>query len=541
MGEKKILLLLALGILILFGISFSSSSFLVTPSPLSLNLSQSYIINLTINNTGSTNITQINLTLPEGFTYVSNSNGSNRVSDFNNLSNVLSWQNSSNLIIGEYVNDSYVWFNSSFNGLPGSYIINLSTLESSGNISLTSINVSIIDNVVPNITQIISPSNNGVYSGNVVLNVSASDVNSGIILVNINVTNSSGTVLMLNLSHNFVSNYGAILNSNLLGDGNYTLFAYAYDNSSIRNYNVSQSILITIDNHGPVISLVSPTDGRTSTDSSYNFSFVVTAPVSISNCTLKVDGLNYNFISSVVQGTNYMYNSSFETGSHSWYVVCLDNRAITSESDSYSFRVSTSSSSSNDDDDDSSSSSSSSNSNNNNNYWSFTYMDDGASLESKGEITRVLQKKERIRFKFDSKTQYLGIIDLTSSSTTINLSGSGKTSMTEGQLKKFNINGDDFYDLSVKINDLQSDEVNITIVPLHEKMTIQNENMTESILSTITNNQTGSESQANEISSNSMWIWASVALAIILLVVLLGYYFWRKGQDMSFRRSVTIK
>ena len=66
---------------------------------------------------------------------------------------------------------------------------------------------------------------------------------------------------------------------------------------------------------------------------------------------------------------------------------------------------------------------------------------------------------------------YIGVISLTSNSATINVTSEPQqATLAIGESKKFEISGDGFYDMLVKLNGISSNKTNMTISYLHEQI-----------------------------------------------------------------------
>jgi hypothetical protein len=435
------------------------------PGSFNLNQSQNYFFNITLNNTnaGSTgNITQINITLPPGFSFIKDSNGSSinstgiyssSIATFLNTSTVLSWTNTTNFLINGSINNSYFWFNATTTNIPGMYNITISSLNRSDVNSLYSTNISIIVNGPPNVT-IITPVNGGNYSSSIILNASAISAVSTMNTLYFNITNSTGQVNFTKAS-NISIYFNYTLDISQYNDGFYNITVYA--NDTLNYLNNSQSVQIAIDNNGPIITLISPANGASSTTTDYNFTFNVTGPVVISNCSLIVDGVLYNSLSVIGNSSsvNGMYNSSFGVATHTWSINCTDFYNKNSNSSINSFIVSTSTQ---------------------------TVYDSGGVVlpfwtstntltesQLKSGFTKELGVKARFSFKINNESHEAGIIDLTTATATINVSSIPQTAvLTIGEEKKFEINGDDYYDLFIKLNSIANSKANLTIKSIHE-------------------------------------------------------------------------
>ncbi|NHJ31894.1 MAG: hypothetical protein FK732_03435, partial [Asgard group archaeon] len=100
-------------------------------------------------------------------------------------------------------------------------------------------------------------------------------------------------------------------------------------------------------------------------------------------------------------------------------------------------------SSSDDDDDDSSSSSSTTTVTG---YWTTTYVADNSDFLNKTGYTRELNSKQRLRVVIGGVNHYVGVVSLTSSTATINVSSDPQQAVfSVGQEKKFDVTSDGWY------------------------------------------------------------------------------------------------
>lgn len=144
-------------LIILSQINLASSAHVITPTSFNALEDVQKFFNITVNNsdtTSSANITQVNITLPNSFTFRVSTNGTDAgTHTFTNTSTVLSWSNN-NLIMNQTL--KRFWFNATAS-TPGTYNITVTTLNASGT-STSYIAVTINDTNAP-VIFLISPSN----------------------------------------------------------------------------------------------------------------------------------------------------------------------------------------------------------------------------------------------------------------------------------------------------------------------------------------------------------------------------------------------
>jgi len=143
-------------------------------------------------------------------------------------------------------------------------------------------------------------------------------------------------------------------------------------------------------------------------------------------------------------------------------------------------------------------------------FWTNTYVEDDEELSEKGEVTRELKAKYRIRLKIDDETHYAGVISLTNTTATINVSSTPQqATLSIGDLRKFEVTEDDYYDLSVVLNSINSttSKANITIKSVYEEVTMESEA------------EEKEKEAGKEAEEENKWIWIVI---ILILAVLIG-------------------
>jgi len=187
-----------------------------------------------------------------------------------------------------------------------------------------------------------------------------------------------------------------------------------------------------------------------------------------------------------------------------------------------------------DDDDDSSSTTTATTTS----YWTSTYVANGDDFINETGYTKTLSAKQRLRVTINSVSHYIGIISLTSSTATINISSDPQQAVfSKDEEKKFDVIGDGYYDILVKLNEISSSQANITIKSIHEKMPEEEQEATSSSENETTGS-TKKEAQTEEDKGGQLkeggkisllyWILIGVIIILIIGIALFWYYYFYK-------------
>ncbi len=304
-GVKKYIVLFIIGFLFLMTLVFAMHN--ITPSRVSVNQDVVNLFNITINNTDvGINITQVNLTLPATFTFITHTNGTNQTftgSDFVNTSNTLSW---SNLTGGYVVNGSQqvaFWFNAT-SSTPGEFNITVMTLNVSGptygNFSVT------VNDTRPPTISIITPGNS--------TNSTQTGLN-----INYTVTDQSALSNCWYANDTYSANTTITCGTNITtatwteGWHNVTIWA----NDTLNNVNSSR-VTFGIDTTQPAISIATPANNTNSSTNQLNINYTVSdSGVGLSNCWYSND--TYTTNQTITCGTNI----TTATWTEGWHNVTI--------------------------------------------------------------------------------------------------------------------------------------------------------------------------------------------------------------------------
>jgi len=506
----------------------------VKPLTVSVKEDTSYLFNITINNTGASpellNFTKVNITFPSGFTVNASSNGTSfgiyptANLTITNSGNTLTWVNGTSN--GTSIGDSnslilngtgkYFWVSAS-HPTPGVYSITVTTVDNLGNLNSTTIPVTVNDTTSP-LVRVVSPISGGNYSL-ASFNLSVLDNGGGVGNCTYNYSLSDGAKNYTMANVTFPSyNYTAINSS--IAEGNYLATFNCNDTSG--NVNNTEKVSFTIDTTAPLVSLISPANTSIITSVPVVFSYNVTDTTPV-NCSFILDGA-FNGANSTADYTGATINwfiTTLTSGSHSWDVNCTDsagNRNLTDSTiTSFTYTPSTTEESPG------------SGTGVTTTYWTSTQALTNAQF-SQG-YSKELAVKNRVSFTILSSTHYAGVVGVTTTTATINVSSKPQQAVFNiGDEKKFDVTNDSYYDLSVKLNSIANNKANVTVKSVHELIPPPTAAPPEE--KTVAEKVTEAVAKTGEVAKSlwsSSWFWVIVA-GIIIIAVALGYSIYKKKK-----------
>ena len=155
-------------------------------------------------------------------------------------------------------------------------------------------------------------------------------------------------------------------------------------------------------------------------------------------------------------------------------------------------------------------------------YWDKTESIDNAELDE--GVEKIIQVKHRLKINLSGETHYLGVVEINDSFVTINISSDPiQEIFSVGEKNKFELNGDDYYDLFVKLNEIEgNNKARLTIKKIHEKIPS---------LSPSDDEFTKSDTRENPqmIDENKSYLWLFVGIIIVLIVI--GFWLMRRRNE----------
>jgi hypothetical protein len=320
-----------------------------------------------------------------------------------------------------------------------------------------------------------------------------------------------------------------------LKEGFYHVNATA--NNSNGDVNVSETRTIVIDRTAPNVSLESPDDNEAfdTSGSSYNIGFefnVTDASGSIANCSLIINGVVNETETGFIVNTTESISQSFEEDSYSWKIRCTDSAGnIADSSDIWDFDVTTFSGSDDTSDGGGGGAEAS--------FWTMTYNVNQDTFKAEG-YNRAFSKGQRMKVLIDGDTHYVGVINVSSDRAIINVSSTPQSAtLNVGETKKFEVNTDGYYDISVKLNSISTTgpKANLSIMYLHEKMAAVANNLTAGNGTNqpqlLNANQNETLQGGNSISGATIGVslqknWKWILVGILVVIIAFVVIFWKK-------------
>ena len=110
-------------------------------------------------------------------------------------------------------------------------------------------------------------------------------------------------------------------------------------------------------------------------------------------------------------------------------------------------------------------------------YWNATYSVEDNNFKT--GYTKSLAQRKRLKISVENETHYVGIVNLTNTTVTINVSSDTQQKIFNiGNIYKFDVTNDNYYDIEVKLNNILDNKANITITSIHEEIIVEEVNET---------------------------------------------------------------
>ncbi|MBI2003848.1 hypothetical protein HYS72_00075 [Candidatus Pacearchaeota archaeon] len=120
----------------------------------------------------------------------------------------------------------------------------------------------------------------------------------------------------------------------------------------------------------------------------------------------------------------------------------------------------------------------------------------------------------RVKIKVDTKLYYVGVTEATDTTAKINVTTTAKdkeATLSVGDVKKFDVNADNLYDISVTLNGIDSatGKADLTVVYTQEPVSAEDQEGVEE--------QVGEEGAIPEKAKPKTWLWVVVVLVVLAI------------------------
>lgn len=478
----------------------------------------SYTYNISINLTDASaglNITTVNITLPSGFTFTSGTNGTANVTAggptviiFTSAGSVLSWRNETlGIIINNTYGTRFFWFNATA-ATPGYYNFSVIAYNITG-WAQSNISITVNDTTSPQVT-IASPASSQGYAGTINFTTTTDENSTCRYSVNSGLNNYTMTKDAAGTSHN-ATNASASLT-----EGSITVNYYCNDTRTglvgVGNNNLTMNVTFYKDTTAPNVTQIAPAEYTSTTTTSFNFTFNTSDLTSVTNCLLYIGSNSpttlYDNLTSVTREQSMgIYNSSIAIGNYKWNITCVDSAGNLGSSALRNLTISAAAAAA-----------SSSTGGTTTTTW--TKTETPTATQTDAGYTTDLGANERARVLVSGATHHVGVTAVSASAVTISVSSTTQTAtLSIGGEKKFEITNDTFYDISVKLNSINSSKADLTIKTIHEEIT--GATTTPSGEEATTGEEGAGEGIAEEAAKLPVWAWILIIAAIIVVIVII--------------------
>lgn len=160
-------------------------------------------------------------------------------------------------------------------------------------------------------------------------------------------------------------------------------------------------------------------------------------------------------------------------------------------------------------------------------FWTNTFVlneNETSAFEGAG-LTKELSSKNQVRIKVNGSNHHVGIINLTTTTITINVSSTPQQAVFNiGDEKMFDVNADGYYDIKIKLNSISNNKANITLSLVKETLqVVEDKSNTEEGLGLGTEESTSDE-------RGLLWLWITLGVVLVLLIAGAVFWYFRRGN-----------
>jgi len=148
--------------------------------------------------------------------------------------------------------------------------------------------------------------------------------------------------------------------------------------------------------------------------------------------------------------------------------------------------------------------------------WTKTIAYDAKEFKEREPITRELSSDNRITLKINNEQHHVGVKSIESDRVTIEVASTPQTAVLGvGEIGNFDINSDNYYDLSVRVNSIMNNKADITVSSISEAVPAVEE---QEIVEEQPESSPVSLAPEQEVKGSSWWIYIIVILLVIIII-----------------------
>lgn len=148
-------------------------------------------------------------------------------------------------------------------------------------------------------------------------------------------------------------------------------------------------------------------------------------------------------------------------------------------------------------------------------------------------FTTTLGMGEKVRFSVSGETHHVMLAGINPTSVIINVSSKMQQAiLAAGQDKSFDVNDDNYYDINVKLNSIESGakKVSLTVKSVHEQALALPEEITGKVQQEI-----GMPEEVSKLSINALWV--AIGVLLVILIVWFGYRKWHAKARVAKKKK----
>ncbi|MFH1365116.1 MAG: hypothetical protein ABIH28_00850 [archaeon] len=153
-----------------------------------------------------------------------------------------------------------------------------------------------------------------------------------------------------------------------------------------------------------------------------------------------------------------------------------------------------------------------------------------------GQVLKQLKTNYRLTFNVKGVGHHVGVKSMTSTTVTIEVASTPQiVTLTLGETKKFDVDNDKYYDLSVTLNSIANGNADITINQINELMPQAQQSAPSTTgQETSSTTDTGSTTTGTKAKESNIWMWV---LVIVIVIFIVGFVMSKQGKRKNKQRS----
>ncbi|MBS3094692.1 hypothetical protein J4474_03430 [Candidatus Pacearchaeota archaeon] len=156
-------------------------------------------------------------------------------------------------------------------------------------------------------------------------------------------------------------------------------------------------------------------------------------------------------------------------------------------------------------------------------FWTNTFVIDATQFNA--GYSKDTWVKNRFQFKLGTETHHVGIKSVSLTSAVIEVASTPQEfTMNVGEEKKFDLNTDGYYDLSVRLNSITNGKVNVNLKGILEKVSVASnldDAQNQDVSSGDEQNELGQDIMDKSLINYKLWISLAVLVVIFVLIIIL--------------------